>query len=143
VGVLSIGCSIEAAARMVACSPSTIRREMRLDPEFKNLVAEARGESEFLYIKRIETAARKEQYWRAAAWVLERCHPEHYGARSPNAITMAQLIALIRKIAEIIEEEIPADRYRQRVLKRLDALSVDFRQKPGNPSPAVSIDDDE
>jgi len=127
-GVLSIGCSLQAAARIVGCSPSTIRRETQIDPKFAAMVGEARGQAEFSYMKRIHKAAEKDQYWRAAAWFLERCHPEHYGARSPDVITFDQLVQLIGKIAEIVETEIPVAKYRQQVLKRLEALSTDSRR---------------
>lgn len=127
--VLSIGCSLQAAARMVGCSVSTIRREGQLDPAFAVQLDEAKGKAEVSYMQRINKAAEKDQYWRAAAWVLERRHPEHYAARSPDVITFAQLVELIGKIAEIIEKEIPVARYRQRVRKRLDALALNTRRK--------------
>lgn len=127
--VLAIGCSLQAAARMVGCSASTIRREARLDSSFAAKLDEAKGQAEVSYMQRIHKAAEKDQYWRAAAWVLERRHPEHYAARSPDMLTFAQLAELIGKIAEIIDTEIPDARYRQRVRKRLDELSLDTRRK--------------
>jgi len=122
-GVLAIGCSLRAAARIVNCSPSTICREARLDPDFAAALEKAKGDSEVNFMKRIFDASKKDQYWRAAAWALERRHPEHYAPRAPEAITIGQIARLVAKLSQIIEEEIPAARFRKKVLARLDALT--------------------
>ena len=51
-------------------------------------------------VKNIRNAAKKEQYWRAAAWALERCFPEKYARRGPDVITAEQIGLLLTKFAE-------------------------------------------
>ena len=77
----------------------------------------------------LHSAAKKPQYWRAAAWALERRFPKHYALRSPDVITLSQITILIAKIAQILEEEIPAPTIRKNILKRLDAIPADLRKE--------------
>ena len=126
---LKLGCSLTAAAKLVSCSPATIRREAARDPEFKEELEKTRGQSEEKYMKFLADAAEKPQYWRAAAWALERRFPKHYAPRSPDAITLGHITILIAKIAQILEEEIPVARLRKNILKRLDAITADLRKE--------------
>ncbi|MBC7351803.1 MAG: helix-turn-helix domain-containing protein [Thermogutta sp.] len=137
--ILSVGCSRRTAARYVGCSPSTIRRTAERDPEFAEALRKAETKAQILFMKNIAAAARKEQYWRAAAWALERLNPEDYGPRSPQAVTLEQIRALISEFARIIVEEVPIASHRKRILKRLDRLSAQWRHEgdnhdPGEPS---------
>jgi len=77
---------------------------------------------------RSQRAARKEQYWRAAAWALERTFPERYGRRDPEAITIEQLTRLLSRFADIIVEEVPVAAHRKRILKRLERLTAGLRR---------------
>jgi len=126
---LELGCSLTAAAKLANCSPNTVRRETRLDPDFGERYEKARGQSEFDYLDLLHSAAKKPQYWRAAAWALERRFPKHYAPRSPDVITLSQITILIAKIAQILEEEIPVARLRKNILKRLDAITSDLRRE--------------
>ena len=138
---LELGCSLTGAAKLVNCSPSTIRREAQLDPEFKERFEKTRGQSEVGYLRQLHDAAKKPQYWRAAAWALERRFPKHYAARSPDVITLSQITILIAKIARILEEEIPAPSIRKKILKRLDSITADLhkeQQSTSLPGPATT-----
>jgi hypothetical protein len=123
VAILSVGCSQAVAAQFVGCSDSTIRRTAQRDRAFGEEIRRARSNSEWALVKCIRKAAKKEQYWRAAAWALERGFPEKYGRRGPDAITIDQITLLLTKFSEILCEELP-DRYRSAVLKRMDALAA-------------------
>ena len=129
INALKLGCSLTAAARLVNCSPTTIRREAARDSEFKEQIEKTRGQSEEKYMKFLADAAEKPQYWRAAAWALERRFPKHYALRSPDVITLSQITILIAKIAQILEEEIPAPTIRKNILKRLDSITADLRKE--------------
>lgn len=120
--ILSVGCSRRTAARYVGCSPSTIRRTAERDPDFAEALHKAESKAQILFMKNIAAAARKEQYWRAAAWALERLNPEDYAARSPNSVTLEQIRTLVSEFARIIVEEVPIAAHRKKILRRLERL---------------------
>jgi hypothetical protein len=135
---LKLGCSLSAAAKLVNCSPTTIRREGTVDRDFGERLKRARGQSEQQYLKLIRDAADKPQYWRAAAWALERRFPKHYAPRSPDVITLSQITILIAKIAQILDEEIPAPTIRKNVLKRLDSITAEVRKEHASTLTAIA-----
>ncbi|MGQ9504231.1 MAG: hypothetical protein ACUVQG_03830 [Thermogutta sp.] len=135
--ILSVGCSRRTAARYVGCSPSTIRRTAERDPDFAESLHKAESKAQILFMKNIAAAARKEQYWRAAAWALERLNPEDYAARSPNSVTLEQIRTLVSEFARIIVEEVPLAAHRKRILRRLDRLGREW-DVPHSPSTANS-----
>lgn len=124
--ILSVGCSRRTAARYVGCSPSTIRRTAERDPAFAESLHKAESKAQILFMKNIAAAARKEQYWRAAAWALERLNPEDYAARSPHSVTLEQIRTLVSEFARIIVEEVPLAAHRKRILRRLERLGREW-----------------
>lgn len=124
--LLSVGCSKAVAARFVGCVPATITRTARRDPQFAAALKQALCSPEIGYLKSIQRASRKEQYWRAAAWALERIMPEKYARRDPEVITIDQVARLLAQMSEIVVSEVPA-RYRKAVVKRLDQLATLLR----------------
>jgi hypothetical protein len=123
--LLKLGCSQNMAADFVGCSPSTIRREAERNPEFAAKLDNAQSKAELGWLQNIRKAAQKEQYWRAAAWALERIFPERYAPRGPDVLTLEQIGQMTAKFSQIIIEEIP-ERYRTKILNRLDALARDL-----------------
>jgi len=124
--ILSVGCSRRTAARYVGCSPSTIRRTAERDPAFAEALHKAESKAQILFMQNIAAAARKEQYWRAAAWALERLNPEDYAARSPHAVTLEQIRTLVSEFARIIVEEVPIAAHRKKILRRLERLGREW-----------------
>jgi hypothetical protein len=120
--ILSVGCSQNMAAQYVGCASSTIQRTAERDPKFAKKLREAKGNAELGLVKVIRNAAKKEQYWRAAAWALERGFPEKYARRGPDVITIEQIGLLLAKFSAIIIEEVP-ERYRTGILKKMDAVA--------------------
>jgi hypothetical protein len=120
--ILSMGCSRRAAAKYVGCAPATIVNTARRDPEFAAQLQRAESKAEIGYMKNIQKAASKEQYWRAAAWALERKYPDQYALRSPDAISRDEVIALLTQLAGLITQEVPVARFRKGLLKRLQSL---------------------
>ena len=120
--VISVGCSQGVAAQYVGCSPSTIRRTAERDPTFAEELRQAKCNAELSLIKNIRNAAQKEQYWRAAAWALERGFPEKYARRGPDVITVEQIGPLLAKFADIFVQDVP-ERYRKQIAKKADALA--------------------
>jgi hypothetical protein len=126
--ILSVGCSQSMAAKYVGCSPATIRREAARDPKFAKKLREAKGNAELGLVKNIRKAANKEQYWRAAAWALERMFPEKYARRGPDVITAEQLAQVLAQLAERIIEQVPVDKYRKKIVKAFESLARGFGQ---------------
>ena len=89
--ILTAGCSRATAARCIRRSSNTIRREMTEHPQFAAQVTKAEEGTELFYLSRIRSAAQKDQYWRAAAWILERRLPNRYGAQKPESLTVEQV----------------------------------------------------
>jgi len=137
--ILSVGCSRRSAASYVGCAVSTIQNTADRDAKFAEKLRRAEHQAEIAYLKNIQKAARKEQYWRAAAWALERRNPQEYGRRSPDVITLDQIRLILVEFAKIVVCEVPVPVYRKKVLKRLDALTAALQRAAGK----ESVDDDE
>ncbi len=134
--IVSVGCSRRTAARYVGCSVSTIQNTAERDPAFGQRLRRAEQSAEVGYMRNIQKAAAKEQYWRAAAWALERINPEDFAPRRPDALRIDQAVALLMELTEILVEEIPAARYRKAVLRRVEKLIRQLQERPGNPRDA-------
>ncbi|MGD0899224.1 MAG: hypothetical protein ABR915_15415 [Thermoguttaceae bacterium] len=80
VALLAVGCSQRAIAPYVGCARETIRRTMAREPKFAEKIREAKCSAEVGLLRNIRNAAKKEQHWRAAAWMLEHGYPrDHRG----------------------------------------------------------------
>jgi len=127
VAMVSVGCSRRVAAGYVGCSPSTIRRTAERDPAFGERLHRATYAAQIGYLKNIQKAAKKEQYWRAAAWALERLNPDDFAPRSPDTVTLVQIERLWPRIAQVILDELPDPKQRKSILKRLETLVAELR----------------
>ena len=119
IAIITVGCSRETAARYVGCSPYIIRREIAENKSFAADVARAEEDSEVFFINKIRQAANKEQYWRAAAWALERRCPNRYAPRGAGSLNTDQVRAMVSRLAEIVIQEVPGGTERRRILKRI------------------------
>ncbi len=138
--ILSVGCSRRTAARYVGCSPSTIQRTAQRDAAFADELRKAELKAQILFMKNIAAAARKEPYWRAAAWALERLNPEEFAPRKADLLTADQVRELLAEFAALIVEEVPAAKYRKNILRRLRALGRSWNAAP---DPETHDGDDE
>ncbi|HUT94889.1 MAG TPA: hypothetical protein VMY37_35855 [Thermoguttaceae bacterium] len=135
--ILAVGGSRRTAASYVGCALSTIQNTADRDLQFTQNLGQAEHQAEIAYLKSIQKAARKEQYWRAAAWVLERKNPDDFARRRPNVFTPDQITLILARFAEIVVNEVPVAAYRKNVLKKLDAMIVDLRRSvPKEPADA-------
>jgi len=117
--ILSAGCSRAAAARCVRCTPYMLRQEILANAKFAEQVAKAEESVELFYLSRIRSASLKEQYWRAAAWALERRLPDRYGAKKPESLTVEKAQQFMTSCLEIIANELPNDEQRTKIFHRL------------------------
>ena len=120
--IISVGCSRQTAASYVGCASDTIRKTAQRDAGFNDQLQQAESKYEILHLKNINEAAKSKQYWRAAAWALERKFPDRYGHRHPTSITAEQVSNLVAQLAEIVAEAVPAAKHRKAVLRRITAL---------------------
>jgi hypothetical protein len=99
VDVFSAGSvSIANACSLVGIAPSTYYQWMNTNPEFSEAIKRARAQAVMDYLKAIKTAANTGT-WQAAAWWLERTHPDEYGRKIPvEVITEEQLMREIRRL---------------------------------------------
>ncbi len=126
--ILSVGCSQSVAAQFVGCAASTIQRTADRDPKFAEELNQAKCNAELALVKNIRNAAKKEQYWRAAAWALERGFPEKYARRGPDVITATDLARALAQFAEMIVQQVPVDKYRKNIVKGVENLARSFGQ---------------
>jgi hypothetical protein len=140
--IVSMGCSRRTAARYVGCDAKTIRNTADRDPGFAEQLCHASQAAEIEYVKNINKAAKKEQYWRAAAWALERLNPEDFAKRSPGKLTPEEIRTLLERLGEILLSEVPVARHRKAAVKRLDRLLAKIEPVSEKP-PAEDSHDDE
>lgn len=141
--IITVGCSRETAARYVGCSTALIRREIAGDANFATQMLKAAEESEIFFINKIRNAADKEQYWRAAAWALERRCPNRYAPRGAGTLSMDQVKALISRFTDIVMQEIPGKTERRNLLKRIHALVKENIMEESATSTDLPEDEDE
>ena len=123
VAIVSMGCSQRTAARYVGCAPSTILYTAEHNEAFAKTLEHARSQAVVTHVKNINSAAKKAQYWRAAAWALERLSPEDYAPPHTDALSAEQIFKLLAFLSQIIAEEVPVDKYRKNIMKRLDEIT--------------------
>jgi hypothetical protein len=129
VALVSVGASQRIAARYVGCAPATIRRTAARDARFAERMRQAAYNAEIGLVRLIRNAAKKAQYWRAAAWMLERGYPQRYARRGPDVITVEQIARLLSQFSEIVVAEVPVARYRKRIIQRLGDLGKSLTGK--------------
>jgi hypothetical protein len=117
--LVSAGCGIEGAARYVGCNTRTIRREALRNPDFHEQLRNAELACELEPLRAMKRAAAT--HWRAAAWLLERTQPNRFARRGPDAVTPAELDALMQRLSEAIAAELPDQETFARVCQILDA----------------------
>ena len=93
-----LGCSRRLAAEKAGCCHTTIGRAARRDPVFAAELEEAENHVDIASLTRINEAAAENKNWRAAAWILERRHPEEFGRRAPHSFSADQVMAVLAEV---------------------------------------------
>jgi hypothetical protein len=109
------------AARYVGCSPSTITRTMLREPEFADSAATAAQNAQVEALRLLRNAARKDPYWRAAAWLLESKNPCDFAARLHTALSNEQIAQMLVKAASPVPDGMSDEEF-DKVLERFDDL---------------------
>jgi hypothetical protein len=137
---LVIGLDITDACKLSDCSNDKFK-QLRLDPDFEELVQKSFAENELSHITNIGNAGNK-GFWQASAWYLERRFPEKYGRKDTVVHEYRiKMQTLQRVFLDVLDEVDPSLRYK--VLNRLrtykfdgtGVLSSDFSLKKLLPPP--------
>lgn len=123
VAIISMGCSRRTAAQYVGCDRKTIQNTAERNEKFAEKLERAQSQAVVTHVKNINSAAKKAQYWRAAAWALERLNPEEYATPHPDMISLEQVSRMIDGFARIVIDAVPVDAYRKSIIKRLGDLT--------------------
>lgn len=140
--ILAVGGSWATAAQYVGCALTTIRRTAGRDPQFAADLKKASSQCEVAHLHHIQTAAREHKQWRASAWALERLHPDRYGRRKPRTAPIEHVALMVGELSEYVLQELPTSDERDRVLRKLDQLTRQLRDKIRS-DPAPSEQDQE
>jgi hypothetical protein len=96
--LIAVGVSARAAAQDVGCAPSTIRREARHNPQFRDDVQRAKQEAECRRRKGLNVSSRG---WRASARWLERRQAESWAPMQSDLNMIGRLRSLAGWLLEI------------------------------------------
>lgn len=133
--LVSVGCTIDVAAHYVGCTPVTIRREAQRNKTFKKQLRSAHINSRVLPLQALRQAAHT--HWRAAAWFLERVHPNEFGRRVPDSISEPDLNDWLAKWFKILAEEVTDDEVRNALMERFGQMvENDLQQELASRDPA-------
>lgn len=75
---LRLGLHKETAARNAGIHPATFYEWQARIPEFADAVEKAVSDAEAILVGKIQKAAGEGKNWTAAAWMLERRHPDRW-----------------------------------------------------------------
>jgi len=102
---IRVGITFERAAELHRIHRTTILTWRNEDPEFDKDILEAVAYSEAILLQRI--ADKSTDDWRAAAWILERRHPEQYSQRREIGVTVTksdgkdEVVAMMEQTREL------------------------------------------
>jgi hypothetical protein len=122
IAVLMAGGDLRMAADYIARTQVAIRATAEANENFRAGLDRAEPHFELAQLGNITKAAMREQYWRAAAWMLERKFPSRYGKIAPEAMSPSKVKLLLEGLADIIFVEVRSVRMREKILLRLRKL---------------------
>ena len=141
VALLRNGCSRRSTANYVGCAPSTITRTAARDRDFAAQITQAERGLEVESLRAIRSAAKKDRYWRAAAWVLERKNPDEFAARPPKLYTPAELAQVLSHLVFLLQGDQPEVNC-QLAIEWLDQLMLDVGEDPETCETALTKPDE-
>lgn len=106
-GMVSLGASRREVAKAVGCHVSTIARTADRDGAFARQLADAETLAHLRPLKALMEASSR--HWRAAAWLLERMHPEQFGRRAPWTYTRRQVRETVDQLLEVVLGKLPPE----------------------------------
>jgi IS30 family transposase len=114
------GCGVQEAARLLGCSASTIRREMKRSPQFGQEVRAAECNAQLDSLAAMRKAA--STHWRAAAWMLERTSPR-FARFQASGYKPEEVRHVVEQVILTAAEDISDHDARDRQCRRLFAAA--------------------
>ncbi len=137
----SYGIPDERAVEAAGITIEMLEMEEHFDAHFADRLAHSRLCSEVNVLRDVISAAKDKRTWRAAAWLLERLHPERYALRKPFTFTRGQLEEHLRRTGALVASMLPTDIQRL-VEKQIQDLITDIHvvenshaDQPSSPPP--------
>jgi IS30 family transposase len=118
--LVSAGCGIQEAARLLGCAASTIRREMKRVPEFGEEVRSAECNAQLDSLAAMRKAA--STHWRAAAWLLERTNPR-FARYQSRGYKPEEVWLVVEEVILTATEEMTDFQQRQILCRRMLAAA--------------------
>jgi IS30 family transposase len=125
--LVSMGSSLEGAARYVGCAPSTIRREAARNPGFNDALRRSSFSAEIVPLQAMRGFAKK--HWPAAAWLLERIDPQRFGKQNVRYLKPEDISHFLQIVGDLIKDEVRDPDATQRVLGKLAEVSKAARRE--------------
>jgi hypothetical protein len=122
IALISAGYGIYDAADYVDCSPDTIRRELARDEAFADRFRKATLGAELDPLTSIRQSAKSN--WRAAAWYLERVHPQKYAKRNPVLVKHEEIEDIVESMTNLIFDEVKCKETQLRIISKLLKLAA-------------------
>jgi hypothetical protein len=130
---ISFGCGLDSAARFVGCSPITVRREARRNPEFRDQLRRAQQDCEIGPLNTIRKAAHEN--WRASAWYLERMNPQQFAKKNVRYVTPEQLGAFAHQVVTAVLDDNLDNGARLRAMNKLETFVAQLNQQSPDRDP--------
>lgn len=124
--LISAGCTLRTAARMLDLPPAMLRRAVERHEEFRREVLSAEARFEVRQLQRLDDAAQDKKNWRVAMWLLERRLPDRYGRSRPLTVKRRQLEPLTRALARAVADIVDDPDQRASLLQRLKGAVRDL-----------------
>jgi hypothetical protein len=134
-GMLSVGASRREIAKVLAIHPSTIARTAERDEKFAQELLEAETLCRERPMKAMYAAM--ESHWRAAAWMLERLHPEQFGRRRGEVYSRGEVREVIDRLLERASAKMTSDDDREELRQAADGLIEEIGKKPPPENPLI------
>jgi len=133
IAVLMAGADLATAADYVGRTPEETRYTGERKAEFRAGLESAEPKFELVQLGNITKAALREQYWRAAAWLLERKFPSRYAKPDPAAMSPAKVKTLLDSLAKAVLAEVADTETQVKIMDRLRQLlaTVEAAEKQG------------
>ncbi|MCE9546592.1 MAG: hypothetical protein K8T25_13880 [Planctomycetia bacterium] len=112
-GLVAMGIAPAAAAHYVGISAGEFERLADDDPGYYSRMIETQRNCEIRYLTQIVKLA--EKHWQAAAWFLERTHPDRYGRRGPTVVTAEHVEQALARILDLVLVHVPERERRDRI----------------------------
>jgi hypothetical protein len=129
--MVACGCTLQAAAQYACCSVVTIRREARRNPEFHERLRKATIQAQVTPVNVLHDFACRD--WKAAAWLLERTHPERFAKRPACTYTEAQVADLLGRICDVFRRALADKEKFARVKRRVQVLFAATQPQSNHP----------